>query len=364
MSVGTVRSMTPRDLPQVAALYERVIGVDDCRARDCLRTRLLRVFAQHPWRDERLSSQVFEEKGGAIVGCIGVVPRPMQFKDRTITVVTSHTFLVQSSSRSSMAALHLIRKLLDGPQDLTICQGNDIARRIWESAGGTTSQVYSLCWTRPLRPVGYALSFLRRRGLPGALAAVMAPVCKLVDAVLSKVAPRAFGVRRPDADGVEMDTEQMVAQMPRVARRRKLRPMYRAGDVVWIMETLEANPERGRLRRMMVRKDGQVAGWYLYQLSPQGIAEVVQVAATDTTVDVVIDHLLHQAYEDGALALSGQVDPMLFRALSGRGCLFHHENDSWILVHSRDPEIREAINDGSAFLSRMDGEWWISELLR
>lgn len=362
--MGTVRAMEPRDLPQVAALYERVIGVDDCRARERLRTRLMRVFAEHPWQDASMSSQVFEERGGAIVGCIGVVPRPMQFKDRTITVVTSHTFLVQPSSRSTMAALHLIRKLLDGPQDLTICQGNDIARRIWESAGGTTSQVYSLCWTRPLRPFSYLVSFLRRRGFPALLATLLRPVCRLADAALPRVLPGIFGRREPDATGVEMDAETMAAQLPGLARRRKLRPLYRSGEVVWLLETLEVNPERGRLRKMMVKDGESVAGWYVYQLRPGGTAEVIQVVATDATVDAVLDHLFHQADEDGAVALSGQVDPMLFQALSGRQCLFHHENDSWVLVHSRDPEIREAINDGNAFLSRMDGEWWISELLR
>lgn len=362
--MGTVRAMEARDLPQVAALYERVIGVNNCSARAALRTRLMRVFAENPWRDARIASQVFEEKGGAIVGCIGVVPRPMQFKDRTITVVTSHTFIVQPSSRSTMAALHLIRKLLDGPQDLTICQGNDIARRIWESAGGTTSQVYSLCWTRPLRPLGYLVSFLRRRGLSRVIAIVLAPFCALVDAALPVVAPRAFGLRKPTGTGVEMDADAMVAQLPELARRRKLRPLYRSGEVVWLLETLVTNPDRGSLRKMMVRSGDRVAGWYVYQLCASGVAEVVQVVATDGSVDAVIDHMFRQAADDGALAISGQVDPMLFRALAGRRCVFHHENESWMLVHSRDPEIREAIHDGNAFLSRMDGEWWISELLR
>jgi hypothetical protein len=155
-----------------------------------------------------------------------------------------------------------------------------------------------------------------------------------------------------------------VRHLPRVAARRKLRPLYRSGDVVWLLETLETNPARGKVKHSMVRRDGRIAGWFVYQLAPNGVAEVVQIAATDGTIDLVLDHLFAQAAKDGAAALSGQVDPLLFRGLSGRQCLFHHENDSWMLVHSRDPEIREAINDGSAFLSRMDGEWWVSELLR
>jgi hypothetical protein len=29
------------------------------------------------------------------------------------------------------------------------------------------------------------------------------------------------------------------------------------------------------------------------------------------------------------------------------------------LVHSRDPEIMAAIHRGEAFLSRLEGEWWL-----
>ena len=361
--MGAVRPMEDRDLPQVAALYERVMGVKDGCGRDRLRERLMRVFVGHPWRDQRIPSRVYEEPDGSIVGCLGVVPRPMTLSGRPVTAAIAHSFIVQPSSRASLAAVHLVRDFLAGSQDLAMCQGDEISRKLWEMTGGATSQVYSLCWTRPLRPSRYVLSFLRRRGLPAGAAAVLEPCCRLVDLLTPRVAGRAFALPSADSEDTEMEADAMQA-LPRVTANRALQPTYNAGTASWMLETLTANPERGGLHKRIVRDGDRTLGWYLYYLQTDGMAEVIQIAADDTTIDTVLDHLFHQAAADGALAVSGQLDPLLFRALAGRQVVFHHENDSWMLIHARDPAIRTAIDTGRAFISRMEGEWWISALLR
>ena len=364
MTVGAVRPMEDRDLPQVAALYERVIGLKSCKEREGLRERLMRVFVDHPWRDARLPSRVYEESDGSIVGCLGVVPRPMTLNNRPVTAAISHSFLVQPSSRASLAALHLVREFLAGPQDLAMCQGDDISRKLWEMTGGTASQVYSLCWTRPLKPSRYVLSFLQRRGRSAGMVAVLEPCCRLLDALTPRVAAHAFALPAPATHCDEMDAVAISSSLPRITASRALRPTYSAGTANWMLDTLSTNPARGGLHKRMVRAEGKVIGWYLYYLQSDGMAEVIQIGAEESTIGAVLDHLFHQAAADGAVAVSGQVDPMLFRALSGRQCVFHHENDSWMLIHARDPEIRDAISSGRAFISRMEGEWWISALLR
>ncbi len=356
--------MEDRDLPQVAALYERVMGLKDCQDRDHLRERLMRVFVDHPWRDARLPSRVYEEADGSIVGCLGVVPRPMMLNGKPVTAAISHSFLVQPSSRASLAALHLVRAFLAGPQDLAMCQGDDISRKLWEMTGGATSQIYSLCWTRPLKPTRYVLSFLKRRGLPAGAVAVLEPCCRVVDALTPHLGSTAFALSATAADGADMDGDALCESLPRITASRSLTPTYSAGTASWMLETLTVNPARGGLHKRIVRDGKRLLGWYVYYLQSDGMAEVVQLAADDTTVDAILDHLFQQASADGAIAVSGQVDPMLFRALSGKRCVFHHENDSWMLVHARNAEIRDAINSGRAFISRMEGEWWISALLR
>jgi len=46
------------------------------------------------------------------------------------------------------------------------------------------------------------------------------------------------------------------------------------------------------------------------------------------------------------------------QALSDRRCWFRQEG-TWTLVHSRHRDILSAVHQGDAFLSRLDGEWWL-----
>jgi len=45
--------------------------------------------------------------------------------------------------------------------------------------------------------------------------------------------------------------------------------------------------------------------------------------------------------------------------LAALGCGFGRDGP-WVLIHSRRPEILPAVERGDAFLSRLDGEWWLS----
>lgn len=63
----------------------------------------------------------------------------------------------------------------------------------------------------------------------------------------------------------------------------------------------------------------------------------------------MFDHLFGHAWRNGMLALIGRIDPQLVGAFSTLGCFFHHRGH-WILVHSRHPEMVQAIRRGDAFL--------------
>jgi len=64
--------------------------------RRCLYGRhLSRIFLRHPWYAESLRSFVYQENGGKVAGCIGVMPRPMSFNGSRITAAISHSFIVE-----------------------------------------------------------------------------------------------------------------------------------------------------------------------------------------------------------------------------------------------------------------------------
>lgn len=361
--MGYVRPLEERDLPAVVGLYERVLGKCDAAGRDRLRGRLSRIFVEHPWHDARMPSFVFEEAHNGIVGCLGVLPRPMHFNGRSIAAAICHSFIVEPYCRSSLAAMHLAREFLAGPQELALAEGNDVSRRLWEGVGGMTSLVHSLAWTRMLKPARYALAFLRRRGMSATAGALLQPWCRLADAVVPLFVRHPFRAPPPATAGNDADPAGLLEALTELARARRLRPAYSADAFAWLLDTVSEVAGRGGLRKALVEEQGAVVGAYIYYLKPDGVAEVVQIACIDGAADAVLDRLFHDAAKAGAVAVSGQMDPALFRPLAERHCIFHHNGSSWMLLHARDPAILETINGGQAFLTRMEGEWWISSFL-
>jgi hypothetical protein len=53
------------------------------------------------------------------------------------------------------------------------------------------------------------------------------------------------------------------------------------------------------------------------------------------------------------------MDGRLVGALSERNCAFQRPRNTWALFHSHDPRIAEAIHSGDAFLSRLEGAFWM-----
>lgn len=362
--MGRVRAFGARDLDRVMALHRRVVGASGKSPCSASRETFERIFVDHPWADYRLPSLVYEDDRGRIAGCLGVMPRPMRFGNRNIMAAISHNFIVEPGSRSTLAGIQLAQAFLAGPQDLSMAEGSSASRRIWERAGGATSLLFGLCWTRPLCPSRYALSVLRNRGLPVSLGRLLSPFCRAADALAPLVPRTPFRFSKPEVSAEVLDGVAMAAFVAGFSGGRVLRPSYDARTAHWLLHTLEQGSGRKTFHRLGLR-DGRGAplGWYVYVIKPGGVAEVGQLGAGDEAAGTVLDHLFHHAKNHGAVAVSGQVDPVLFPAFSEKHCFFHHDGRSWMLIHSRHEDVLAAIHRGDACLTRLDGEWWISLLL-
>src|SRR5438067_2112036 len=131
--MSRVRPLVPQDIPQILDLYAAVFVPPTRSSVDGLRSALHTVFFGHPWRDDDLPSLAYEDHTGRIVGCVGVMPRPMSMNGRPIRAAVSHTFMVERGSRPTLAGVELVKRFLSGPQDLSIAQGSSSAgRRILE----------------------------------------------------------------------------------------------------------------------------------------------------------------------------------------------------------------------------------------
>lgn len=358
--MATLRILAENDIPAVAALFGRVYPEHRWPSQAACESYFREMLFDNPWRDLQLPSWVVEENG-RIAGFQAVVPRPMQFRGRPIRVAVSCQFMVDQDKRHSLTALQLAKACISGPQDLTLADGaNNLSRRIWIGLGGTAPLLYNLHWVRPLRPARYVLSLLGERAaflLPLTFAA--RPLAALADALSARLRPNQL--HREDTELAEdaLDPATMLAHLPDVMNGSVLLPTYEAHSLAWLLDQTRLKKRHGTLRaRAVLDGERRLIGWYLYYVQAGRVSEVVQIAARDGWFDRVLQRLLADAWAHGAVAVRGRLEPRYAQELSDRHCWLRREGPC-TLVHSRHADIVAAIQQGDAFLSRLEGEWWL-----
>lgn len=363
--MAPIRPFDKKDIAQVADLHERVFRGSDRPSSEALRSYFADIFFCNPWYDKTLPSLVYENSQGEVVGFLGVVPRRMSFRGKPLLVAVSTQFMVDPKSRASLAAVQLLKSFLSGPQDLSLCDASyDSSRKIWEALGGSTALLYSLQWTRPLRPSRYVMSLLTARKRLSFLEFAANPFCRVLDTLAARMPGSPFRQLAPGISGEDLKGETLVECLSEFVGSRSLRPEYDDRTLPWLLEKAAQKKGLGVFRKVVVRgPEQETLGWYLYYLNPGGLSEVIQVAARETSITEVLDHLFYDAWKHGAAAVSGALDPRFMREYSIKHCLFRC-GGYWTLVHSRDSEVVQAIHRGDAYLTRLDGEWWMRFLER
>jgi hypothetical protein len=319
-----------------------------------------RVFFRNPWYDPELPSLVYEDARGRPIGFIGSIPRRMIFQGQPIRVVVATQLMVAPESRG-LAGRNLVRALLSGPQDLTLSDtANEPARRIWTSLGAANALLYGFTWERVLRPMRHLRTQLQDRQYLRRFAAFAArPFLAAGDAIVGRVQSE-YRLQSPAGTLEPLDPTTIVAHVDQIFGEYALRPLYEVGPLGWLFAEAAEKHLFGTLSGGIVRdRDGQVAGWFVYYVGRRKVGQVLQIAARHGAHEMVIDHLLFDAWKRGAVALKGRLDPSLLQALANpQFCLRHEE--PWTLVYSRRAEIMRALERGDSLLTRLDGEGWLS----
>jgi hypothetical protein len=361
LRLSEIRPFTAGDIPQVADLHRRVFGLADRTSPELLesyRTYFTEVFLSNPSLNEITDSFVYEEKSGRITGFLAVMPRRMFFNGEVVRASITSQFVVDPNFRGYVG-LKLLSAVLAGPQDITFAdESNADSRKVWEGLGGATSHLYSMRWIYPLRPCQFALWVSREKHfLPRFVSAVSAPVALTLDGLVARILKFPCRPSAVRVFGEDLDCETLSACISEVGRKQSLRPVYDNRSLSWLLERARQMHRYGRLQKVLVKTGTrEIAGWYLYYRNPGGISEVIQLHAKPKFSREVLDHLFHDAWSTGAIALSGRMEPGMMQAFSDRHCIFHC-GPQWVLVHSRRPELLHAFNGGTAGFSRLDGEW-------
>jgi len=359
--MGYTRSFVEDDIPQVARLHRTVFKTGERVAAlglDSYHEYFKRVFLDNPSGDPSLPSLVYEDDEKRIVGFMGVVPRRIRMNGKRFQAAISTQFVVDAETRAGLIAVRLSKAFLEGPQDLSITdEATDIARKIWEGLGGRTALLHSLHWTRPVRPARLALALLRQRAGLAPLALAGGSVAPLIDALATRLRHSQLRYSRPEGSATDTLTARAVlTSQSAFVPSGSLHVEYDEQTLSWLLECARRRGGNGAIRAAVVRKDQRIMGYYVYHLDEAHVASVLHIGAQPDAASDVLDHLLYQASQDGAIAATGRLEPRYLQILSDKYCVFHRRGP-WLLLKARNADILRSFETGDAFFSRLDGEW-------
>src|SRR5690606_33633835 len=100
-------------------------------------------------------------------------------------------------------------------------------------------------------------------------------------------------------------------------------------------------------------RSGAALGGFIYHGRPGSTARVLDVLARPERAGVVLDCLLHDAAEQGAIAVRGRTSPASFDALLERRCLMFRHSAS--VVAGRDRALVDRVMRGEAAFNGVVG---------
>jgi len=353
-----IRPFAESDIPQVVAMNGRLFPGSSALSGGEQERRFREICFKNPWHDAEVSSLVSEGSDGTIGGFIAIIPRRMKFRGRDIRMAVSQHLMVDPGSRSSLVAVELIRRLLAGPQDLTVADmSTDLSRTLWERLGGSTALLYSLHWVKPLKPFTYLTSKLGKRSSGKLLTIGTKPFAAMLD----RAANRLLNAAPPGMSGFSYEpltTDLYISGFSELYDEYTLRPAYDENSLKWLFEVLGRERRFGTFDCKLVRDpSGRRLGWFIYFHNAAGPSHVLQICAGETTFGAVLDALFAHAAERGAVELTGRMEPRFMKRFAEKQCLFI-PGRSWVLVSSKDPELVNSFFRGEAFFSRIEGDPW------
>ncbi len=362
--MGGVRELNIDDGPALAQLHLEVFGrggATEDQVRQAYSPPLLSMILDHQYADHAAPSMVFEDQGD-VVGFVLNICRPVMLDGERIWVATTSHLAVRDGSRSSLAGIHLLRAITDGPQDATyIDRSNSSGRKAAEAAGFVPFPAYSLRWTRRMQPAAELSKRLARKaGAPS-----LRRIEPLVDTVMPALVRNRLSPELPERPAGltsrELTIENVVEVGSSLLWSADLHPVFDDGvHLKHEWDLLERTyPNCDLLRRGLFSKRGDLVAWYIVLLRTDDRAEVVQFVANKAVQRMAFIHLLHDIADTEHISAAGRLPPNLFYDVEGLGCVVT-TNSATVAVHAKNPRVLETFRQGRSWLTSMEGETLIN----
>jgi hypothetical protein len=302
-------------------------------------------------------SRVFIDTQGDVRGFIGIWPRRMILRGRTIEAAIAGSMMVDEPEAHPTAGARLLRAYLSGPQELSFSEtANDVSQRMWEKVGGARVPAASLDWLRVLRPAGFAVALAGRAFRP---ASILRPAAVGFDRLVEARGRNPMAA--PEGNDGYLDREATNAELleliPALSDSYALHPDWHSPELSLLLAHAASKERYGELhRRVVVAPGGAPVGCFLYYARRGEIARVLQVLALPKAVGATLDSLFRHAALQGCVAVRGRTDATLLDALIARRCVLFH--GAAMVVHARDKTLLEEVRQAPSLLTGLAGESW------
>jgi len=358
--MGEVRNFTEEHATGTARLYLRAVRGQDRPPGKGLVEYFGQLHLSNPWASPDMPTLVYLEKG-KLVGVIGVVPRTLDLRGRPVTIATMSIYMVDPDYRNGPAAIQLLRGMLKGPQEMSWTDGaSGSVHALWSALGGFRGSSYAFNWIRVLRPFGMARSGLDRIGRFGrAVKPVSGLLTVPADLLLSKLPLGPLREPVSPYRSKPVSSEELLECIRQLNWRETLKPHYTPETFPWLMREAAEN-QMGSLRTLTVSNENdERCGWLIYYAVPGGASFVLQIGVRENSdFKNVLLALFQDAWRQGSAAVKGASIPQFLTVLTEQFCFFRHPYDR-VVVHSKNPEIVNAIRSGDAAITRLDGTSWM-----
>jgi hypothetical protein len=354
--VAAIRPLQRADLPAVADLLRTYLP--GWKEASDLEGFLAGTLLDDPWADEELPSLVATADGGGVVGFIGVQVRRLRFGDRELRGVCACNCVVSADQRGSAAGAFLLRRVMNGPQDLSWSdQASYEITRMWRAFGGEVDYARICDWMLVLRPArwlaGAARGFAGRRGI----GREEIPVGALpFQAAGRRLLPRAHAAADPGVTGEDAGASEIAAAVPEITRGVSAHVAYDAAFLAHLFKQVEAL--RGPVVRRLVHRDGRPIGWYACVQDAPGITRVLNLSALGADADAVLAELIADSRARGTVVLSGRMEPHLLDPLRSRMAVLGFARQP--TIHGRGPDMHGLLAHRPPLITQLDSEWFVT----